>query len=34
MKAMKRDGATYRTIGAAVGQDPKTVQRILERVGK
>jgi DNA invertase Pin-like site-specific DNA recombinase len=31
MKAMKRDGATYRIIGAAVGKDPKTVQRILKR---
>ena len=32
MQAMKRDRATYREIGAAVGKDPKTVQRILTRI--
>jgi putative DNA-invertase from lambdoid prophage Rac len=31
MKAMRRDGATYRAIGAVTGHGPKSVQRILER---
>jgi Helix-turn-helix domain len=31
MRAMREGGETYRTIGAEVGRDPKTVQRILER---
>jgi putative DNA-invertase from lambdoid prophage Rac len=34
MQAMRKDGATYRAIGAVVGKGPKTVQRILERVSK
>jgi DNA invertase Pin-like site-specific DNA recombinase len=32
MRAMRADGATYRTIGTVVGKGPKTVQRILTRV--
>ena len=32
MKVMRRDGATYRAIGAVTGHGPKSVQRILERV--
>jgi putative DNA-invertase from lambdoid prophage Rac len=32
MKAMRRDGATYRAIGAVTGHGPKSVQRILKRV--
>ena len=32
MKAMRRDGATYRAIGAVTGHGPESVQRILERV--
>ena len=32
MKAMRRDGATYRAIGAVTGHGPKSVMRILERV--
>jgi putative DNA-invertase from lambdoid prophage Rac len=32
MKAMRRDGATYRAIGAVTGHGPKSVQRILERM--
>lgn len=32
MQAMRRDGATYRAIGAVTGHGPKSVQRILERV--
>jgi hypothetical protein len=32
MKAMRRDGAAYRAIGAVTGHGPKSVQRILERV--
>ena len=32
MKAMRAEGATYRTIGAEVGKGHKTVQRILERM--
>jgi DNA invertase Pin-like site-specific DNA recombinase len=34
MQAMRRDGATYRAIGAKFSKGPKTVQRILERVSK
>lgn len=33
MQAMREEGATYRAIGAVVGKGPKSVQRILERVG-
>jgi putative DNA-invertase from lambdoid prophage Rac len=32
MKAMRREGKTYRDIGSIVGKDPKTVQRILDRI--
>jgi putative DNA-invertase from lambdoid prophage Rac len=32
MKTMRRDGATYRAIGAVIGHGPKSVQRILERM--
>jgi putative DNA-invertase from lambdoid prophage Rac len=32
MQAMRRDGATYRAIGAVTGHQPTSVQRILERV--
>ena len=32
MKTMRRDGATYRAIGAVTGHQPMSVQRILERV--
>jgi putative DNA-invertase from lambdoid prophage Rac len=32
MKAMRRDGAAYRAIGAVTGHGPKSVQRILERM--
>ena len=32
MKAMRRDGATYRAIGAVTGHQPMSVRRILERV--
>ncbi len=32
MKTMRRDGATYRAIGAVTGHGPKSVQRILERM--
>ena len=32
MKAMRRDGATYRAIGAVTGHQPTSVRRILERV--
>jgi putative DNA-invertase from lambdoid prophage Rac len=32
MQAMRKDGATYRAIGAVTGHGPKSVQRILERV--
>ena len=31
MKAMRRDGATYRAIGAVTGHQPMSVRRILER---
>jgi putative DNA-invertase from lambdoid prophage Rac len=34
MQAMRGDGATYREIGAAFDKGPKTVQRVLERMGK
>jgi putative DNA-invertase from lambdoid prophage Rac len=34
MKQMRRAKKTYRAIGAAVGKDPKTVQRILARPAK
>jgi DNA invertase Pin-like site-specific DNA recombinase len=34
MKTMRRDGATYRKIGEAVGKDPTVVQRILTRLTK
>jgi putative DNA-invertase from lambdoid prophage Rac len=32
MKAMRREGAAYRAIGAVTGHGPKSVQRILERM--
>jgi putative DNA-invertase from lambdoid prophage Rac len=32
MKMMKAAGATYRKIGAKFGKDPRTIQRILERI--
>ena len=32
MKKMRREGATYRAIGAVTGHQPMSVQRILERV--
>jgi hypothetical protein len=28
---MRKDGATYRAIGAVTGHGPKSVQRILKR---
>jgi putative DNA-invertase from lambdoid prophage Rac len=31
MRAMRKKKATYREIGAAVGKDPKTVMRIIDR---
>jgi DNA invertase Pin-like site-specific DNA recombinase len=34
MKAMRRDGATLRAIGAVTGHGPKSVQRILERASR
>jgi putative DNA-invertase from lambdoid prophage Rac len=34
MKTMRRDGATYRAIGAVTGHGPKSVQRILERMAR
>jgi putative DNA-invertase from lambdoid prophage Rac len=34
MQAMRKDGATYRAIGAVTGHGPKSVQRILERIGR
>jgi hypothetical protein len=34
MKAMRREGATYRAIGAVTGHQPMSVQRILERMEK
>jgi putative DNA-invertase from lambdoid prophage Rac len=32
MQTMRRDGATFRAIGAVTGHGPKSVQRILERM--
>jgi hypothetical protein len=32
MQAMRKDGTTYRAIGAVTGHGPKSVMRILERV--
>jgi putative DNA-invertase from lambdoid prophage Rac len=32
MQAMRKDGATYRAIGAVTGHGPKSVQRILDRM--
>ena len=32
MRAMRKDGATYRAIGAVTGHGPRSVMRILERV--
>jgi hypothetical protein len=34
MKAMRRDGASLRAIGAVTGHGPKSVQRILERASR
>jgi putative DNA-invertase from lambdoid prophage Rac len=34
MKAMRREGATYRAIGAVTGHQPTSVQRILDRMEK
>ena len=34
MKAMRKAKKTYRAIGAAVGRDARTVQRILTRSAK
>ena len=34
MKAMRRDGATYRAIGAVTGHGPMSVRRILERMAR
>ena len=34
MKAMEKDGATLRAIGAKVGMGPVWVMRILERMMK
>jgi putative DNA-invertase from lambdoid prophage Rac len=34
MQTLRGEGATFRDIGAVVGKGPKTVQRILERVGR
>jgi hypothetical protein len=34
MQAMRKDGATYRAIGAVTGHGPRSVMRILERVGE
>jgi DNA invertase Pin-like site-specific DNA recombinase len=34
MQTMRRDGATYRAIGAVTGHGPKSVQRILERMAR
>jgi hypothetical protein len=34
MKTMRRDGATYRAIGAVTGHQPTSVQRILNRIEK
>jgi hypothetical protein len=32
MQAMRKDGATYRAIGAVTGHGPRSVMRILERM--
>jgi putative DNA-invertase from lambdoid prophage Rac len=32
MQAMRKDGATYRGIGAVTGHEPMSVKRILERM--
>jgi putative DNA-invertase from lambdoid prophage Rac len=32
MRSTRKDGATFRPIGAVTGQGPKSVQRILERM--
>ena len=34
MKAMRRDGNTYREMSDAIGKSPTTVQRILTRLAK
>jgi hypothetical protein len=34
MQAMRKDGATYRAIGAVTGHGPKSVQRILDRMDR
>ena len=34
MRAMRREGATYRAIGAVTGHGPMSVRRILERMEK
>jgi putative DNA-invertase from lambdoid prophage Rac len=34
MQAMRKDGATYRAIGAVTGHGPMSVKRILERAGE
>jgi DNA invertase Pin-like site-specific DNA recombinase len=34
MRDMRKDKATYRTIGAEFGKGPKTIQRILERLDR
>ena len=34
MQELRKDGATYRAIGAVTGHGPKSVQRILERMGR
>ena len=34
MRAMRKDGATYRAIGAVTGHGPRSVMRILERAGE
>ena len=32
MRAMRKEGATYRAIGAVTGHGPRSVMRILARV--
>jgi DNA invertase Pin-like site-specific DNA recombinase len=34
MQTMRREGATYRAIGAVTGHGPKSIQRILERTSR
>jgi len=34
MQAMRKDGATYRAIGAVTGHGPMSVRRILERMAR